>query len=48
MKGEALNNTEADTLLEEKADTLGDTIGDVKTEPLLATLPDILFIYLFI
>ena len=40
MKGEALNNTLADTPPEEKAETLGDTIGYVKVKPLVDTFPD--------
>ena len=42
VKGEALNNTMANTPPEEKAETLIDTISDVKAEPLLDILPDIL------
>ena len=40
MKGEALNNTLADTPPEEKAEILGETIGDVKVKPLVDTFPD--------
>lgn len=40
MEGEALNNSLADTSLEEKVETLGDKIGDVNAKLIFDTVPD--------
>ena len=40
MKGEVLKTSLAETPPEEKAETLGDTMGDVKARLLVDRLPD--------